>query len=78
MHQFQLEPIHWQKQKHAFKDIHPSMEELSNNHKDCSNQHENSYRLCNETGHPVFCLMKRKWKLRQSHDPNFPMEGKPL
>ena len=50
------------------------MEHLSNDHEDHLNQHENSY----ETGHPVLSLLESQWKLRQQHDQNFPMEGKPL
>ena len=46
------------------------MEHLSNDHKDRSNQHENSHKLCDETGHPVTSLTKSQWKLRQ-HDQNF-------
>ena len=53
------------------------MEHLSNNHEDRPNQHEKSYKLCNDTGHPTFSLMKSHWKLKQ-HDQNFPIEGKPL
>ena len=30
------------------------MEHLSNDPKDHPNQHENSHKLCDETGHPVF------------------------
>ena len=55
----------------AFTDIHPSMEHLPSNHRGCPNQHKNSYKLYNETGHHVFSLMKSQWQLRQSHDPNF-------
>ena len=33
------------------------MEHLSNDHKDHSNQHGNSHKLCDETGHPVMNLM---------------------
>ena len=44
----------------AFKDIQPSMEHLSSNHSGCPNQHKNSYKLYNETGHHVFSLMKSK------------------
>ena len=29
-------------------------------------------------GYPVVNLMENQWKLRQQHDQNFPMEGKPL
>ena len=54
------------------------MEHLSNDHEDCPNQHENSHKQCNETGHPIVNMMESQWKLRQQHDQNFPMEGKPL
>ena len=53
------------------------MEHLSNDHKDCVNQHENSHKLCNETGHAVVNLVESQWKLRQQHAQNFPMQGKP-
>ena len=29
------------------------LKDLSNNNEDCSNQHKNSHKLCNETRHPV-------------------------
>ena len=54
------------------------MEYLSNNYSDHANQHENSHKLCNETGHPVLSLLGNQWKLRQQHDQNFTMNGKPL
>ena len=54
------------------------MEHLSNDHEDYPNQHENSHKLCNEIGHPVVNLLESQWKLRQQHDQNFLMEGKPL
>ena len=54
------------------------MEHLSNDKKNCPNQHENSHKQYNKTGHPVFSLMESQWKLRQQQDQNFPMEGKPL
>ena len=54
------------------------MEHLSNDHEDRPNQHENSHKLCNETDHPVVNMMESQWKLRQEHDQNFPMEGKPM
>ena len=54
------------------------MEHLSNDHKDHPNQHENSHKLCDETGHPFDSLMESQWKLRQQHDQNFTVEGKPL
>ena len=31
-----------------------------------------------ETGYPVLSLLESQWKLRQEHDQNFPMKGKPL
>ena len=57
---------------------YPIMEHLSNDYKERPNQHENSHRLCEETEHPVLSLSQGQWKLRQQHDQNFPMEGKPL
>ena len=54
-----------------FKD--PPMEHLWNDHKDRSNQYENSHKLCDKTGH----FMESQWKLRQHHEQNFSMEGKP-
>ena len=51
------------------------MEHLSNDPEDCPNQHENSIKLFNETGHPVVNLMESQWKLRQQHNLNFPMKG---
>ena len=61
----------------VLKDILP-MEHLSNDHEDHPNQHKNSCKLCDEAGHPVVNLMESQWKLRQQHDQNFLMEGKPL
>ena len=54
------------------------MEHLTNEQEDHPNQHENSHDLCNETGHPIVNLMESQLKLRQQHDQNFPIEGKPL
>ena len=54
------------------------MEHLSNDHKDHPKQHENSHKPRDETGYPVLSLLESQWKLRQQHDQNFPMEGKPL
>ena len=45
---------------------------------DHPNQHKNIQKLCDERGHPVLNLLETQWKLRQQHDQNFPMEGKPL
>ena len=47
------------------------MEHLSNDHKDRSNQYENSPKLCNERGHSVLSLTGSEWKLRQQHNQNF-------
>ena len=54
------------------------MGHLSNDHEDRLSQQENSHKLCDGTGHPVVNMMESQWKLRQQHDQNFPMEGKPL
>ena len=49
------------------------MEHLSNDCEDHLNQHKNSHKLCDETGHLVVNLMESQWKLRQQHDQNFLM-----
>ena len=54
------------------------MKHLSNDHKDHPNQHENSHKLSDETGHPVVYLTESQWKLRQQLDQSFLIEGKPL
>ena len=36
------------------------MEHVSNDHEDRPNQHENSHKLCDETGHPVLSLTDMK------------------
>ena len=54
------------------------MEHLSNDHKDHPSKHEKSHNLCDEMEHPIVNVMESQWKLRQQHDQNFPMEGKPL
>ena len=54
------------------------MEHLSNDHENHPNQYENSNKLRDDTGHPVLSLLESQWKLRQQHDQNFLMEGKPL
>ena len=53
------------------------MEHLSNDHEDHPIQHENSHKLCDETGHTIVNLTESQWKLRQQHDQHFPIEGKP-
>ena len=53
------------------------MKHLSNDHKDHPNQHENSHKLCDETGHPVVDLMGSQLKLRRisvSEERNNPKE----
>ena len=54
------------------------MDYLSNDNKDYSSQHENCQKPRHETGHPVLSLLESQQKLRQQHDQNFLMEGKPL
>ena len=54
------------------------MKQLSNDHEECPNQHENTHKLYSERGHPVLSLTASQWKLRQKHDQNFQKEGKPL
>ena len=54
------------------------MEDLSNDHEDHPIQQENSHKLCSEMGHLILSLVESQWKLRQQHDQNFQMEGKPL
>ena len=54
------------------------MEYCLNGHKDPPNQHENSHNPCDEMGDPVVNLTESQWKLRQQHDQNFPVEGRPL
>ena len=61
-----------------FTSSNPLMEHLSNDHEDSLNQHDNNHKLCDEMGHPIGNLMKSQGKLRQQHDENFPMEGRPL
>ena len=52
------------------------MEHLSDNPEDCPNLQESSHKLYDEIGHPDLSLTENwKWKLRQQHDRNFPMEG---
>ena len=52
------------------------MEHLANDHEDLPNQYGN--KLCDETGDFVLSLLESQCKLRQQHDQNFPMEGKPM
>ena len=54
------------------------MEHLSNDHKDCPNEHKDSHKLRNETEHLILSFTESQWKLRQQHDQNFTMEGNPF
>ena len=60
-----------------FKDILPgNISQMITKTK--SSPHKNSHKSCDETRHTLLSLMQSQWKLRQHHDQNFPMEGKPL
>ena len=37
---------------------------LNFHHEDRLNQHKNSHKLCDETGHPIVNLMESQWELR--------------
>ena len=54
------------------------MEHFLNDREDHLNQHENSHKLCDETGHSVVNLMESQWKLRRQYDQDFPIEEKAL
>ena len=54
------------------------MEDISNDHEDHPNQHQDSHKLFNKIGHAVLRLMESQWKLEQQYYPNFPVEGKSL
>ena len=57
---------------------YPAMEHVSNNYEDHPNQHENSHKLCDETGHPILSLTESQKKLIQLHAHGFPNGGKAL
>ena len=40
------------------------MDHLSNDHKECPDEHKNSHKLFNKMGHPIVNLMESQWKLR--------------
>ena len=42
------------------------MEHLSNDHEGRPKQHENSHKLCDETGNPVVNLTENQWKLKHN------------
>ena len=48
------------------------MEHPSNDYEDHPNQHENSQKLCDETGYPIVNLIESQWKLTQQHGSEFP------
>ena len=54
------------------------MEHLSNEHEDHPKQHENSHKLCDETGYPVLSLLESQWKLNQLTTSEFPNGGKAI
>ena len=54
------------------------MGHLSNDHKDHHIQHKDSHKPHDGTGHPISSLLESQWKMRQQHDQNFSMEGKPF
>ena len=54
------------------------MEHLTNVHEDCLSQHENSYKLCDEMGHPVLNLKESPWKMRQQHEQNSQWGGEAI
>ena len=54
------------------------MEHISNDYNNHPNQHKNSPKLCDETGHAVVSLTESEWKLREQHGQNLAMEGKLL
>ena len=54
------------------------MEYLLNDYEDYANHHKSSHKLYDKMGHPDLTFTESWWKLRQQHDQNFPMEGKPL
>ena len=57
---------------------YPLMKHLSDDQKDCPNQHENINKLHDETEHPILNLMKSQWKLRQQQHQSFSIEVKSL
>ena len=54
------------------------MGHLSNDHKDHQIQHDDSHKPNDETRHPILSLLESQWKMRQQHDQNFSMDGKPF
>ena len=78
-YQFIPEPTYkiQKQQKQKVKDI-LSIENFWNDNDERPNQHKNIHKLCNK-GHPLPSLKESQLKLlRQKHDLNFLIEGKPL
>ena len=48
------------------------MEQLSNDHKDHPNEHENKHKVCDETEHSIVNLMESQWKLSETTTSEFP------
>ena len=51
--------------------------EFSHDHEEHPNKHNNSKKPHNGMAHPIWSLWESQWKMRQQHDQNFPMKGKP-
>ena len=47
------------------------MEHIINDPEDHPNQQENSHKVCDETGHPLFSLTESQWQLRHQSDQDF-------
>ena len=54
------------------------MEHLSNDYKDHPNQHENSHKLCNETGHPDCEFDGKPMETEATTRSEFPSGGKAI
>ena len=54
------------------------MDHLSNNHEECPNQHENNYKRCNETGHPIFQFDRKSMETETTTWSEFTNGRKPI
>ena len=52
------------------------MDHLSNDHKDCPNQHKNNHKLYNETNHPAFLFAGKSTETKTTTWSDFPNGGK--
>ena len=78
IHQFQSKPtnkIHYQQEKHWVSRYSP-MEHLWDDQEDHPNQHKNSHKLCNETGH-CFEFTEKSMENKTTTWSEFPNGGKP-